>query len=94
MKNPWAGFLISSMMLTSGCSSPGGPAAVERGTSVDVTFTSHDVTVQDHVAARCGLTQPSRLSATRVRYRFGVRSGQAPECLRLSPEVRSAAVPL
>lgn len=94
MKNRWAGFLIISMMLTSGCFSPGDPAVVERGTSVEVTFRSPDVTVQDHVAARCGLTEPWRLSATRVRYQFGVRSGQALECLRLSPEVGSAVVPL
>lgn len=94
VKNPWAGLLITSMMLTSGCSRPGGPAAVERGTSVEVTFRSHDATVQDQVAARCGLTEPSRLSAARMRYQFGVRPGQALECLRLSPGVRSAAVPL
>lgn len=94
VKNPWAGFLVTSMMLTSGCFSPGGPAPVQRGTEVEVTFKSHDVTVQDHVAARCGLTEPWRLSATRVRYQFGVRSGQALECLRLSPEVGSAVVPL
>lgn len=94
MKHPWAGLLVTSMMLTSGCFSPGGPVAVERGTSVEVTFWRPDVTAQNHVAARCGLSEPWRLSAARVRYQFGVRPGQGLACLRLSHEVRSAAVPL
>jgi hypothetical protein len=94
VKNPWAGFLVTSLVLTSGCFGPGGPAPVQRGTSVEVTFESQDVTVQDRVAIRCGLTEPWRLSATRVRYQFGLRSGQPLECLRSSPEVASAVVPL
>jgi hypothetical protein len=94
VKNAWAGFLVTSVMLTSGCFSPGGSAPVQRGTEVEVTFNSHDVTVQGHVAARCGLTESWRLSATRVRYQSGDRSGKALECLRLSPGVGSAVVPL
>lgn len=94
VKNPLAGFLITSMMLTSGCSSLNGRTTVERGTSVEVAFRSHDVTVQDHVEARCGLTDAWRLSATRLRCQFSVRPVQALECLRSSAEVLRAAVPL
>jgi len=81
-------------MFASACSTPGGLPAVERGVSVEVMFRSPGVVVQEGVAARCGLTAPWRLSATRVRYQFDVSPAQALECLRSSPEVRAVAVPL